>query len=47
MGILLTSQSDRAVHEIPETTDSLWENGVPALQLRKQVTPRPPLVPHS
>jgi hypothetical protein len=26
---LLTSQSDRAVHEIPETTASLWENGVP------------------
>jgi hypothetical protein len=36
MGILLTAQSDHAVHEIPETTDSLWVNGVPALQLAKK-----------
>jgi hypothetical protein len=27
MGILLTAQSDHAVDEIPETTDSLWVNG--------------------
>jgi hypothetical protein len=34
---LLNSQSDRAVHEIPETTDSLWVNGVPALQLANKL----------
>ena len=37
MGILLNSQSDRAVREIPETTDSLGVNGVPALQLANKL----------